>query len=678
MATLQGILDLNLSFNTSKLTLTHSIPLENIIKAISEAGYGAKVVGKEESTTPSSFWQRNFRAILTILSSAFLAVGLALDFLKFGDQVIIPLYLLAMIIGGYHVARAAFYSVRAFTFDMNFLMIIAAIGATILGEWSEGATVVVLFALGNTLQAYTMDKTRKSIQSLMELSPKEALVKRKGQEVTLPVDEIVIGDIVIVKPGQKIPMDGIVQSGLSYVNQAPITGESLPVEKCKGSEVFAGTINEKGSLDIRVTKLVEDTTLTKIIHLVEEAQSQKAPSEQFVDKFSKYYTPAVISIAVLIAIIPPLIMGQSLSDWVYKALVLLVIACPCALVISTPVSIVSAIGNAAKHGVLIKGGAYLEEAGAIKAIAFDKTGTLTKGTPEVSKVKVLDNSLSDSELTAIAASVEARSQHPIASAIINYANKIGVKVLNCEGFQALDGKGVKAIVKGREYIIGNLRLFEELDLNTSQIQDEIVHLQSQGQTVMVVGSSDQILGLISVSDQVRKEGPLAISKLREVGIKKVVMLTGDNRGAAQAIADKLGVDEVKAELLPNEKLDMIRQLLAENGKVAMVGDGVNDAPALATSTVGISMGVAGTDTALETADIALMADDLSKLPFTIKLSRKALGIIKQNIAFSLLVKGIFIALTFVGITNLWLAVFADTGAAIIVIINGMRLLTTRP
>ena len=678
MAALQGIKSASLNFSTSKLVVEHSVPLENIIKVIDEAGYGVKQLGQGQKHV-KSFWKDNIRAILTLVSSTFLAITFLLTFLGIEEQMIIPLYLLTMLSGGYYIGRSAFYSVKALTFDMNFLMSVAALGAIVIGEWVEGATVVVLFAIGNTLQTYTMDKTRKSIESLMDLSPKEALVIRNGQELSLTVEEIIIGDTIVVKPGEKIPMDGMVQTGTSFVNQAPITGESLPIEKTMGSEVFAGTINEKGSLEIRVTKLVEDTTLAKIIHLVEEAQSQKAPSQQFVDKFAKYYTPVVIIMAIAIATLPTLIFGASFSDWFYKALVLLVIACPCALVISTPVSIVSAIGNAAKQGVLIKGGAYLEEAGALKAIAFDKTGTLTTGKPEVYEIKVFEDSISETELIEIAAAIEARSQHPIAEAIVKYAKQKSINYKVGSNFMSLDGMGAEALVGENTYYIGNLRLFKELKLSVnSDLQKEVIELQSQGQTVMLIGTSEKVLGLISVADKVRTESIAAITELKKSGIEKIIMLTGDNAGTAKKIGEMLGVDEIRAELLPADKLAAIKSLLAEHGKVAMVGDGVNDAPALATSTVGISMGVAGTDTALETADIALMADDLTKLPFTIKLSRKALAIIKQNIAFSLVVKVLFIILTFAGITNLWLAVFADTGAAIIVILNGMRLLGVKP
>ncbi len=678
MAALQGIKSATLNFSTSKLVVEHSIPLSNIIKVIDGAGYGVKHLGQGQKQ-PKAFWMDNIKAILTLVSSAFLAITFLLTFLGVEEKLIIPLYLLTMLSGGYYIGRSAFYSVKALTFDMNFLMSVAAIGAIVIGEWVEGATVVVLFAIGNTLQTYTMDKTRKSIESLMDLSPKEALVIRNGEEISLPVEEIIIGDTIVVKPGEKIPMDGMVKTGSSYVNQAPITGESLPIEKVKGSEVFAGTINEKGSLEIRVTKLVEDTTLAKIIHLVEEAQSQKAPSQQFVDKFAKYYTPIVIILAMAIATLPTLLFGAPFSDWFYKALVLLVIACPCALVISTPVSIVSAIGNAAKHGVLIKGGAHLEEAGALKAIAFDKTGTLTTGKPEVCEIKVLDDSISELELIEIAAAIEVRSQHPIGTAIVNYAKEKAINFKVGSNFLALDGMGAKALVWEKTYYIGNLRLFNELKVSVnSNLQAEVAELQDQGQTVMLIGTSDKVLGLISVADKIRNESTVAIAELKKSGIEKIIMLTGDNAGTAKKVGATLGVDEVRAELLPAEKLSAIKSLLAEHGKVAMIGDGVNDAPALATSTVGISMGVAGTDTALETADIALMADDLSKLPFTIKLSRKALAIIKQNIAFSLVVKAVFIALTFAGITNLWLAVFADTGAALIVILNGMRLLGVKP
>lgn len=436
ISALDGVESVDMNFATAKMVVRHNNPIDAILKAITDAGYTAELHGSVKSESQKPFWVQNKRAVLTIISGAFFVASFVLSLLGVSDRTLIPLNAIAMLIGGYYIARAGYYSLKSLTFDMNFLMSIAAIGAAFIGQWSEAAAVVVLFSLGNTLQSYTMDRTRRSIRGLMDLSPKEALVRRDGRELTLPVEEIRVGDVIIVKPGERIAMDGVVIFGTSSVNQAPITGESIPVDKKKGDEVYAGTINERGSLEIKVTKLVVDTTLAKIIHLVEDAQAQKAPSQQFVDAFAKYYTPVVILIAVGISLIPSLIFGQPFSPWFYKALILLVVACPCALVISTPVSIVSAIGNAAKHGVLIKGGAYLEEAGKLRAIAFDKTGTLTNGRPDVTEV--IEVSAKEQEIVAIAAAIEKRSQHPLAEAIVKYAKRSGNTESNADEFEALN------------------------------------------------------------------------------------------------------------------------------------------------------------------------------------------------------------------------------------------------
>ncbi|MED5053829.1 heavy metal translocating P-type ATPase, partial [Anoxybacillus rupiensis] len=482
-----------------------------------------------------------------------------------------------------------------------------------------------------------------------------------------------------VKPGQKLAMDGIVIKGTSTLNQAAITGESVPVTKTVGDEVFAGTLNEEGLLEVKVTKRVEDTTLSKIIHLVEEAQAERAPSQAFVDRFAKYYTPAIIIFALLLAVIPPLFMGADWSEWIYRGLAVLVVGCPCALVISTPVSIVTAIGNAAKNGVLIKGGIYLEEAGNLKVIAFDKTGTLTKGVPSVTDVVTYNGN--ENELMTITAAIEKGSQHPLASAIIRKAEEDGLNFndLSVEEFQSITGKGVKAKVNNEMYYVGSPGLFEELLPNgiQSEIKEQITTLQTQGKTVMALGTEKEILALIAVADEIRESSKEVIRKLHQVGIEKTVMLTGDNQRTAEAIGKQVGVSDIKADLLPEDKLNFIKELRDKHQSVAMVGDGVNDAPALAASTVGVAMGGAGTDTALETADIVLMSDDLSKLPYTIKLSRKALAIIKQNITFSLGIKALSLLLIVPGWLTLWLAIFADMGATLIVTLNSMRLLNVK-
>lgn len=559
-------------------------------------------------------------------------------------------------------------------------MTIAVIGAAFIGEWGEGATVVILFAISEALETYSMDKARQSIRTLMDIAPREALIRRGNQELMVEVEDIQLGDIMIVKPGQKIAMDGTVDKGLSSVNQAAITGESVPVSKTKGDEVYAGTINEEGVLEIKVTKRVEDTTIAKIIHLVEEAQAERAPSQAFVDRFAKYYTPIIIMVAFGAAVVPPLFFGADWSEWIYQGLAVLVVGCPCALVISTPVAIVTAIGNAAKNGVLIKGGIHLEEMGGIKALAFDKTGTLTKGSPAVTDFIPSPGTDSKQLLSAVAA-LENGSRHPLASAIMKKAEQEGLDYQNIEveDFASITGKGIKGKIGGETCYVGSPNLFDEVLQNgiPEELRTVILDLQNQGKTVMAAGTPAGIMGVIAVADVLRENSRDVIQKLHALGIEKTIMLTGDNLGTAKAIGVQAGVTDIKAELLPADKLSYIKDLREKYKRAGMVGDGVNDAPALAASTVGIAMGGAGTDTALETADIALMADDLGKLPFTVKLSRKAMTIIKQNITFSLGIKLVALLLVIPGWLTLWIAIFADMGATLIVTLNGLRLLRIR-
>lgn len=672
IAALAGVRGATVNFGAAKLTVEHDLTDSDISKVVQQAGYQAIQDG--QSVRPGTLlvgaWWRKPRTMATIGSGVLLLVAMLLDWAGVSERAAITLYLAAMAVGGYHVAKSGLYGLKSLTLDTNFLMTIAAVGAVGIGEWSEGATVVFLFALGNALQAYTLDKTRESIRALMELAPREALVQRDGQEVRLPVEEIVVGDVIIVKPGERIAMDGNVVSGVSTVNQAPITGESMPVEKQAGDLVYAGTVNEQGALEIAVTKLAADSTLAKIMHMVEEAQAEKAPMQQFVDIFAKYYTPAVILASLGLMFIPSLLFSQPFDVWFYRALVLLVISCPCALVISTPVSIVSAIGNASRRGVLIKGGAHLEQMGRIQAMAFDKTGTLTIGKPMVTDVLPLTG-IEQKELLVLAAAVEKWSEHPLAQAIVAKAGNMPLQTVS--KFKALIGRGAQGDVDGQTVYVGNRRLFEELGHTLADYETQLIQLEQQGKTVMLVGTAKQVLGAIAVADTLRDNSAEALAALRSAGVHSMVMLTGDNKRVAAAIAEKLNMDAVYSELLPEDKVASLKKITAKYGSVAMVGDGVNDAPALASATVGIAMGVAGSDTALETADIALMSDELSKLAYVMKLSRKTVAIIKQNVTFSLVIKLLFVIGTFAGFVNLWLAVLADTGASILVTLNGMRL-----
>ncbi|MFF2501440.1 heavy metal translocating P-type ATPase [Peribacillus sp. NPDC058075] len=674
---LEGVNDAKINFGASKISVQGSATIEEIEKA--GAFDNLKIRGEQEQVTQKEpFWKQK-ENIKVVFSVILLLVSWILDN-RYADGSIMPVigYAAAIIVGGYSLFVNGLKNLVRLRFDMHTLMTVAIIGAAVLGEWGEGATVVILFAISEALEKYSMDKARNSIESLMNIAPKEALILRGHHEMMVAVDEIEVGDIMIVKPGQKLAMDGRIMKGASTLNQAAITGESEPVFKTVEGEVFAGTLNGEGLLEVEVTKRVEDTTIAKIIHLVEEAQSEKAPSQAFVDKFAKFYTPAIMLIALAIAVLPPIVMNGDWSEWIYRGLAVLVVGCPCALVISTPIAIVTAIGNAAKHGVLIKGGVHLEEAGALKAIAFDKTGTLTKGVPEVTDFKVLSDVLNEKDVLAIAAALESRSQHPLATAILQKAENHDVDYhsLLVEDFAAITGKGIKGKINQEIYYIGKPHLFEEEPgiVFSDDVLTLISGFQNTGKTVMMLGDQVKLLALIAVSDEIRESSKEAIRKLHELGIEKTIMLTGDNIGTAKAIGAAAGVHEIEAELMPQDKLTIIKRWKQKYDRVAMVGDGVNDAPALAASTVGIAMGGAGTDTALETADIALMGDDLSKLPYTIRLSRKTLKIIKQNITFSLVIKILALLLIAPGWLTLWMAIFADMGATLLVTLNSLRLL----
>lgn len=673
---LPGVEDAKINFGASKIYVKGSTTVDELEKA--GAFDHLKIRDeREQKIAREPFWKQkeNYKVYI---SAVLLMISWFLG-KQYGETHMIPTigYAIAIMIGGYSLFITGFKHLMKRKFDMNALMTIAIIGAAIIGEWSEGATVVILFAISEALERYSMDKARQSIESLMDIAPKEALIRRGNKEMTVLVDDIEIGDVLLVKPGQKLAMDGIIVKGISTLNEAAITGESVPVTKTLDDEVFAGTLNEEGYLEVKVTKRVQDTTLAKIIHLVEEAQAEKAPSQAFVDKFAKYYTPTILVIAALIAIVPPL-LGADWSTWVYQGLAALVVGCPCALVVSTPVAIVTAIGNAARHGVLIKGGVHLEEAGRLKVVAFDKTGTLTKGIPAVTDIVTYVGH--EKEWLPIVAAMENGSQHPLASAIVRNAQEknIDFSQVVVENFQSITGKGVKAQVNHQLYYVGSPNLFNELHGRLeSELQMGMSQLQAQGKTVIVFGTEQEIVMLLAVADEIRESSKAVIRKLHQVGIEKTIMLTGDNQQTAEAIGKEAGVSAIQADLLPEDKLQFVKKLRSEYTSVAMVGDGVNDAPALAASSVGVAMGGAGTDTALETADIALMSDDLSKLPYTIQLSRKTLTIIKQNITFALGIKILALVLVVPGWLTLWIAIFADMGATLLVTLNSLRLLSVK-
>ncbi|HHF0572465.1 TPA: heavy metal translocating P-type ATPase, partial [Legionella anisa] len=573
--------------------------------------------------------------------------------------------------------KKGWLALRTKAMNINSLMLIAIVGAVFIGAWPEAAMVTVLFALAERIERYSLDKARLAIRSLMQIAPEDALIKQdNGQWLSLPIEKVQPGAVFKVKPGERIPLDGVVVSGQSTVNQAPITGESMPVSKQVNDDVFAGTLNEHGVLEVKVTKASGDTLLAKIGKAIEQAQAERAPTQRFVDQFARYYTPIMVLIAVFIALIPPLALGYPFYDWLYKALTLLVIACPCALVISTPVTVVSGLASAAKHGLLIKGGSYLETGYRLKLIALDKTGTLTEGKPVVTDFIVYDKSKTEQELLLLAASLDSHSEHPVAHALVSYwqQEQPNTTLLEVEQFSALPGRGVKGLVQQKQYFVGNHQLAEDNRVCSPEIEQILKQLEEEGKTTVILSNTTTVLALFAVADTLRKTSQWAISKLHEQGIK-TAMLTGDNAVTARAIAKQVGIDEVKANVLPTDKLQAINHLLEQYKNVGMVGDGINDAPALAKASISFAMGK-GTDTALETADVALMNDNLAMLPLYIELSRNTARILRQNISLSIAIKGVFFILALAGVATLWMAVFADMGASLMVVANGLRLLNS--
>ena len=673
-----GVIKASLNAVTGKLTVEGRVDLAGIRQLGLEENYTIQPETERAAKAgQQSLQQVDWELRRAILSGLALVVGYGLEKFGVSAAVYIPIYVAAVVLGGWSNFRKAARALPRGNFNMSVLMSVAVVGAMAIGQYEEGASVAFLFAISEMLEGWTMEKARRSIRDLMDIAPKVAKVRRGGDEIDIPVEEIIVGDVMIIYPGEKIAMDGVIVKGESAINQAAITGESMPLEKGPGAEVFAGTLNTHSVLEVEVTKRVQDTTIAKIIHMVEAAHGNRAPSQAFVEKFAAIYTPVVMVLAAGIVFIPPLFFGLEWAPWIYRGLALMVVACPCALVVSTPVAIVSAISVAAKNGVLIKGGIHLEEMGAIRSIAFDKTGTLTKGKPAVTDV-VLLNGITEEALLAAAASVEVRSEHPLAASMVKAAEERKLEFAPTEDFSAIAGRGAQGTVNGEMVYIGNPRLFVEMGIAMDEIAVIVERLQNEGKTAMVVGTREKFLGIIAVADEVREDSAKTIAALKQAGIQHTIMLTGDNAATAAAMAEKVGIDEFRSELMPQGKVSAMEELLKKYGKVAMVGDGINDAPALALATVGVAMGGAGTDTALETADIALMADDLSKLPFTIQVSKKALSIIRQNIGFSLAIKLVAILAVFPGWLTLWLAILADMGASILVTLNSLRLLRVKP
>ena len=663
---LPGVRRAVVNFAAGRLDAEHEpgLALEKIEKAVRDAGYG--VESTQEGERPP-FW-RTPRALSVFASALLFILGLTLGLAGAPEVASVGTYLAAIAVGGVPIFRAALAGLRARHMDMNVLMSAATVGAVGIGEWAEAASVVVLFAAGNALQVYAIDRTRGAVRALARLAPDEVLVRRGDSERLVGADEVAVGETLVVRPGERLALDGEVVQGRTTVDESPVTGESTPVEKGLGDPVYSGSLNGGGGVLVRVLREASDSTLQRIARLVEEAQATKAPAEQFVDRFSRLYTPIVVAVAVVLAVVPP-VLGGEFGTWFYRALALLIIACPCALVISTPVTVVSGIGAASRRGILLKGGAALEAAGRLKALAFDKTGTLTEGRPVVSRVIPLDGR-DEKEVLLLAAALERRSEHPLAHAILTAAD--GNDLPPVAGFRSIAGRGAEGEVGGNGHLIGSPRLFAERGIALDGATEALEAVERAGETPVVLGSEESVSAVFGIADAVRPEARTTLESLREAGVGELVMLTGDAEAPARRIAEELGVS-YRARLLPEQKVEAVRELVSEHGDVGMVGDGVNDAPALAASSVGFAMGAAGTDVALETADVALMQDDLPKLAEAVRLSRSAEGIIKQNVAVSILIKGLFVLLAPFGLVALWLAVLADMGTSIAVTLNGLRL-----
>ena len=627
--------------------------------------------------SPPKPW-KNPKVITSVLSGLLLALGWLLGTVGISETVQWGIYLAAVGIGGYYFGREA---LEALLYErevgIELLMAIAAVVATGMGQAAEGAMLVFLYSISEAAEGYTEEKTRSAIKALMDLAPKFAIIKRDGREMEIPVEEIQVGDIFIVKPGQALPTDGTVLKGTSSVNEAPITGESMPVEKRPGDPVFAGSINGEGLLEARAIKAFADNTLSRIIQMVEEAQERKGQSQRFIERFGKQYSPAVLIAGILIATLPPLLLGAAWNTWIIRATVFIVAAAPCALVISIPITLVATLGTAARHGVLIKGGVHVEELARVTVVALDKTGTLTQGEPQVTDVFATGASREQSveEWIALAATVESGSEHPLARAIVHYAESRGVAFKRPQTFKALPGAGASAVIDGETFYVGSPSFFtDHLGLTAVHLHTEIQRLQQEGKTVVLLGTEDQILALIAIRDPLRENARRAVAALHRVGVQQVAMLTGDNRRTADAIARELGIDMVFAELKPEDKARLVRQLSRQYGHVAMVGDGVNDAPALAEATVGVAMGAAGTDVAMETADVVLMADDLEKLVYALQLARRNERVVRQNLILSAVVIGGLVIGAVTGAFTLPVAVLGHELSEFVVIGNGLRML----
>jgi Cd2+/Zn2+-exporting ATPase len=684
LANMDGIAAMQFNLIQRELTVQHRLPsVEPIVKTLAALDMLPKVKSDTLDAEAHMNDDDDHSASYAIPARKWLMVGvagvaaLAAEVVAWrsgddGSLTVIALALFAIAVGGLDTLKKGWIALRHLSLNMNFLMSLAVIGAAIIGQWPEAAVVIVLFTLAEMIESLSLDRARNAIAGLMAMSPDKATVLQDGVWIEVAAKQVVLNTEVRVKPGERIPLDGVVTQGQPAINQAPITGESMPVAKQRNDQVFAGTINGNSAFDYRVTAVQSESTLSRIVKSVQQAQGQRAPTQRFVDQFARYYIPAVVAVAALIAIVPPLLLGAAFYPWLYKALVLLVIACPCALVISTPVTIVSGLAAAARHGILIKGGVYLEQGRLIKALALDKTGTITHGKPVVTDVQLLSDG-DQALLLQQAASLALRSDHPVSAAIAAHwtAQQQG-RADEVAEFEALSGRGVKGRIGDSEFHLGNHRLVHEMGMCSPELEARLQLLEKQGKTTTILCRGGRVQLLLAVADTVRDSSRDAIAQLKQLGVS-VTMLTGDNAHTARAIADIVQLDDARGDQLPEDKLRAIGELIARHGYVGMVGDGINDAPALARAQIGFAMGAAGTDTALETADVALMDDDLRKIPDFIRLSKKTHSVLMQNITIALGIKAVFLALALAGESSLWMAVFADMGASLIVVFNGLRL-----
>jgi len=668
---LEGVLDFEINLASQKVDISYSpgvISPQAIVRSIAAAGLNPRLA---KVKTQDKKWWQDWRIKLIALSGVLLLGAFFSERLGLPRDIARYIYAGAIIIGGYFPAKMAVSGIRTRTLNIYALLIVATAGAAALGFWDEAALLVFVYTWGAVLETFATRKARSSLKTLIEMLPAEALVITGGQETARGVEQIEPGERIAVKPGQKIPLDGTVVTGSSSVDQAPVTGESMPVAVTAGDAVFAGSINQQGYLEVKTTRRFDDTTLSRIIHSVERAEGRKSSYQRFAENFGNIYTPVIFGVSLLVAIVPWL-LGQPFEEWFYRALVLLVVSCSCGLVLSVPIAVLSAVSAAAKQGVLIKGGADLEAAGNIRVLAFDKTGTLTIGRPEVTDVFTLQTS--EPELLSIAAAIESRSGHPLAGAVLEKAREKGVETASIQDFSDLPGLGARGTIAGKTYYAGNAALCRSLSINTGKPADLLTRLENEGKTAILVMDRSSVLGIIAAADRLRPEARATVKALAQSGIEHIVMLTGDNEGTARAIAAEAGIKEYRSAMLPEDKTAAVKELKALYGRVGLVGDGVNDAPAMTAADAGIAMGAGGSDIALETADMALMADNLAKLPYVFDTSRKAVTIIRQNVAASLIIVGVIVSIALTGVIGLVPGLLINEGGALLVMLNGLRLL----